>query len=81
MQLGGKILDKWVKHSPLLVGSLELNLRLYLVDSLGTPEERFMENLRLLKDIFAGVDGQNCSVQECNQDVRSLRDSLVKYRS
>jgi hypothetical protein len=69
MQLGGKILDKWVKHSPLLV------------DSLGTPEERFMENLRLLKDIFAGVDGQNCSVQECNQDVRSLRDSLVKYRS
>jgi hypothetical protein len=40
---------------PLLLGSLVLNLLAILVDTLGTPEERFIENLRLLKAIFAAV--------------------------
>lgn len=38
---------------PFAVGSLIVKRLLAFVDSLGWPDERFMENLRLLNDIFA----------------------------
>lgn len=42
---------------PLALGSWELNLRVRRVDSLGTPEERFIENLRLCRDIVSSGAG------------------------
>lgn len=40
-------------HLPLAEGSEVLNLLVALFDSLGWPEDLFIENLRLLNDILA----------------------------
>jgi hypothetical protein len=44
--------SKQANNIPFALGSLIVNLRFNFVDSLGTPEERFIENLRLLNDIL-----------------------------